>query len=934
MHAEPAQRLQGLEQLLPDSAELAQLLIADPASEVRIAAAKRCTDVVALGAAWRAEPDPTVRLAIASALAPALATTPDGVTVQAILESNDCTDALRADVVRRAGDAERRRKAIEHIRDEAPLLELALGAEHAETRLAAAARVRSQEGLERLVQAAKDKDRGVARLARQRIDLINQQRKQQAEAANIISQLDTLESDPGPILTAVVELDRRWEALDVSGDTELTEGFRVARAKVHARFDREQETQRARLQFERRLREWLGELGSALALEANAEAEELTGLRTELAALRALAQEHNDAAASSQLDEAERNIGSREEERQALGIAQSLVSEAEQLATGEHIDSAQLVVRWQALSRAVRTPDLTRRFEAAVLAIEKRRIDQVEAAKQEASAKRHRLHGLLHDAEQALAAGQLQAARSAAEGIKPIRAEAGNLPKPTVQRISRLLHQLAELERWESFGQKNARMQLCDRAQALATHKSDPAQLAREVQALRKEWKALDEQHAGVPKALWERFDVACETAYAPAAKHFAELAARNKEARRRREEFTAAAAEQALARLNEPRDWREIEHWLRDADRKWRDGELGSVNPSAWKALDTKYKAALAPLRDALSAARDQARAGREALIEEALALAPKATERDALAQIKSIQARWREQARTLQLRRRDETALWERFRSACDAVFNARHAKRKEEDGRRHDLRRLLESVCAKLEKLALGTDSAGAEMDDHAIRIEQREQQGQWATQSAANGQAARDLEPRFKRANTAIDAVLSARAKSRKAAVWKTLAAKERLCDALDVLLRSGAEPSAIGTSREALLEQWAALPALPEAWERKMLARRDAALGALVDPASAGDYSQRVDRGLKPRSQYLVELELSLGLDSPADCQEQRLAIQVKQLKERFKGSTSGDTSDPGERLIAWCALPGVCSVADNERVERIFSMMGKRRAGS
>jgi hypothetical protein len=107
-----------------------------------------------------------------------------------------------------------------------------------------------------------------------------------------------------------------------------------------------------------------------------------------------------------------------------------------------------------------------------------------------------------------------------------LKTAAGTLPKPTTQRLSRLVQQLTDLERWESFGQHNARVQLCERAEALAAQ-TDPAQLAQDVQKLRNEWKALDQQHAGVPKSLWERFDRACEKAYAPAARHFAELAAR-----------------------------------------------------------------------------------------------------------------------------------------------------------------------------------------------------------------------------------------------------------------------------------------------------------------------------------------------------------------------------------------------------------------------
>ena len=531
MHAEPAQRLLGVRQLPTDSAELAHLLAADSAPQVRIAAAQRCTAIAVLAAAWGTETDHAVRVAIASALGIALTVTPDRAYAQATLEADYCTDAIRSDVARRARDLERRRVAIAAIRDEATLVDLALGAEHAETRMAAAECVRTLKGLQKLADAAKDKDRGVARLARQRIDAMNHRLWQQAEADAIITQLEALALDPGPILTAVVELDRRWQALDRTGDPACLDCFGVARGMVQARFDREQEAQRSRVQFERRLREWFSALGAALGPTALTGPDALAGLHSDLAALREQAQQRNDAAALSQLDEAEQRIRQWEEEQQALAGAQALVLEAEQFAARAAIDSAELLARWQALRLAIRTPALTRRFEAALLTIEKRRLDQVEAAKQEASARRHLLHGLLHAAEQALAAGQLQAARAAADGIRPLKAGAGDLPKPATQRLARLLQQLAELERWESFGQHNARLQLCERAQALATQTLDPQQLALDVRKLRTQWKALDQQHAGVPvpRALWERFDAACEKAYAPAAKHFAELASRNK---------------------------------------------------------------------------------------------------------------------------------------------------------------------------------------------------------------------------------------------------------------------------------------------------------------------------------------------------------------------------------------------------------------------
>jgi hypothetical protein len=454
-------------------------------------------------------------------------------------------------------------------------------------------------------------------------------------------------------------------------------------------------------------------------------------------------------AALEALAQAESRLVEREQEVAALADAEALVVEAEQLAAGTYIDHGDLPQRWEALDGALRTPSFTRRFEQALAAVEQRHRTHTELAQQEVQGARQQLHALLHAAEQGLAAGQLREARTAADEVKRLRAAAGTLPKPTAQRIGRLSQQLVELERWQAFGQHNARVQLCERAEALAQFSGEMRSLAQEVQNLRNEWKTLDQQYAGVPKALWERFDRACERAYAPAARHFAEQAARRKEARRKREEFIATAADQAQLLLTEPRDLRAIERWLRETDQKWREGELGSLEPKLWKELDARLKEALAPLRDVLGEARSQAKAVRKALIEETRELAAQALGRDTPGQVKAIQARWQEQAKALPLPQRDEKSLWEEFRAACDAVFKLRQEKRSESDQRRHEARRGLDEIVNELDALGRAADKS-----DEDIRRQMRQLQERWRAQPSSADAAWRSAESRY-RARTWCD-----------------------------------------------------------------------------------------------------------------------------------------------------------------------------------
>src|SRR5438132_12543815 len=190
LHADPARRITAVANLPPQSDELAVLLATDPAPEVRIDAANRCENLSVIATALENESDPAVRAALAATLGSLLSESPDTARATALLGAAQCTDAMRADVARRAPDVERRRSAIAAIRDEALLVELALTAEDAKTRMAAAQYVCTPEGLRKLADAARDKDRGVARLARKRLDAIGNREDDAVQAEGIVAQRD------------------------------------------------------------------------------------------------------------------------------------------------------------------------------------------------------------------------------------------------------------------------------------------------------------------------------------------------------------------------------------------------------------------------------------------------------------------------------------------------------------------------------------------------------------------------------------------------------------------------------------------------------------------------------------------------------------------------------------------------------------------------
>ena len=910
---DPAQRVLGVAALPANSAVLASLLALDPAPEVRAAAAARSIDLGTLGAALASEPLPEVRAAICIALGNVLASTPDSAAAQAFLATPGCPDPVRAEVALHTQDEDRLGAAIDGIRDEDVLVDVALAAAHARVRLAAAERVVAPATLRRLADGARDKDRGVARLARQRLDAIEHGAEQCVAADAILSQAEALALQPGPIASALVELDRRWKALDLGDDAERYARWDAIGLVLQQRFQREDEAHRAKVQLAQRLNAWLESMHAEPATAA------LSGLREELLALRSHAIESNNITALEKLAEAEQQLVKWEQAAPALAAAEALVIEAESLAAGTPIDNAQLPARWQVLDLAARTPALTRRFEAALLVIEQRRLAVVRAAEQQQGSARQQLHSLLHTAEQAIAAGQLQEARAAADKLRPLRSLAGLLPKPTMHRLGKVGQQIGELDRWQKFGQQTARVQLCERAEALLTQTLTPTALAREVQQLRAAWKKLDDENPGVPKPLWERFDRACEKAYAPAARHFAEESARYKQSFKQREAFIFAAEVHAPTLLTEPRDWRAVERWLHETDTTWRGSSLGSVQENAWKKLDARLKATLAPLREAFSSAREQAKVERQALITEAQALAAKASDRDAPSRVKELQSRWQVNSKSVTLAQRDERVLWETFRTACNAVFDARKKLRDEGAERSQAQRRAFEALCDQLEQLAGATDS-----DEGQVRRTQREVQEQWNKAIKESGPVPPPLDARFRSASTKIDGMLRGRSRAKEVAVWRALLDKERLCEELDALVIANENAEA-----DAVRDRWNVLPPLTALWEKQLVARRDAAIQAMADHDARARLQKRIKDGALMRSDALVELELMLRLESPPDLQSQRRAVQVRQLRDRFKGAGSDAAAD--RILLEWCAHPGVIDARDRGRCEQIIAAIERRR---
>ena len=298
------------------------------------------------------------------------------------------------------------------------------------------------------------------------------------------------------------------------------------------------------------------------------------------------------------------------------------------------------------------------------------------------------------------------------------RAASAPLPAGLERQLKRQLAELARMRDWAKWGDDQGREQLIEAAEALlsAAAEQDIEALAVSVRTLRDDWKRRDATQPA-SKAQWGRFDAILTRAFKPVLEF---------RARRALEEKAAAQAGAALC--DEFDAWRaspgstaagfkELEAKRGDFGRRVR--ALPFPGQQAERAMRKRFDKIFSALDARLNTARRAEAGRREALIAKAEAL-KNAPVGEAISTAIALQKAWQETG-GVHLGRKEEQALWARFHSATNAVFERRDeqrakqnealakrdAERKERDEKREVERRTVqhkhESHRGRFERLA---------------------------------------------------------------------------------------------------------------------------------------------------------------------------------------------------------------------------------------
>lgn len=831
------------------------------------------------------------------------------------------------------------------LKDEKFLADVAMRARGSEIRLAAAQRIASSVLLERVAQLSRDKDK---RVYRHCTDLLKQRQlaeKQATRAQAIGDELRHLLAAAPLPNTRLLELNKELGGLVDAG--EAGQACQALMQQALAQLHQESEA----------LRDLHAQHKLAIALAAECGQtqakcpewpwnEVLADWQNRAACLRQayaklpswLANQTAARGLGTSLGEIEARLANLAETSERMLVCEQWLGELE--AVGESIadavavwsamakpENAQLCAaletRWQVLkpspvvagaNESVHDASLEVPHEAAI----ETAVAEVEPASCEAvisepakpSPRQPRLDPevvakLMDQLEQTIAEGHLVDADAAARQIKSKLAGNG-LHGGLESRLHRLHAELETLRGWARWGTAQAREKLIEDARALLNGEQEVEALAVAISTLREAWKRLN-AHAAAPKALWESFDAVLEQAYLPVAAHRAEQAIRHAEARALREAL-CAEWDAELAAI----DWTQADFKAIDARRteiikQWHAAP--QVNFRDERLLRKRFDGLIGGIDQQLDAARAAEYARREQLIAAAQALQEQPDLRQAMAEAKALQQRWSKEATPVRLKRNDDQKQWQRFRAACNLVFERLDAQRAEQNAQRQEQ---MQARSVLLDRFAASLEGADVE----AVKRALSEFRATWGASRPSAREADDGLETRARdlqqQAQQRLDQVHQEKHRAR----FVLLAQKAALAQRVEMAALSGHRLEAVLAEAQ---QAWDTLARLPGASE-SLLAQRFAAATRATESELAAGRNQRKGQ--------LLDLEISLGLPSPEQYATARRERQLGRLQNRF-GAASEVEQEPEALLIRCYATPAASDALDEQRLAAVAQKLAQ-----
>ena len=474
---------------------------------------------------------------------------------------------------------------------------------------------------------------------------------------------------------------------------------------------------------------------------------------------------------------------------------------------------------------------------------------------------------LLDELTENIKAGHLKPAKGLQQKIrKNLDRLEHEQSKVFAAQFQNLSADLTELDDWQGFAAAPKFENLCSEMESLINADLENKSRADAINNLQQQWKKLGslpdkKQH----NELWARFKKAADEAYKPCQEYYDDLSkvrAFNKEQR----ELICSQLELFFEQYDWANsDWKVIQQLLDKAHHEYK--HFAPVDKQVNKALLARFNQAIKPIQGKLSEFYQVNIDEKAALISACREL----LETDDLASSTELCKQHQQQWKTIGNAGRKEHALWAEFRKVCDAVFERRsqayNAQKQENNQRHNDADSIIAAAKALLEMPA---QQALSELTDYEEKI-------------IALELPAKSQQLKLNKLNDLKKAIESNKAQAKQAQadlLWVNALELAKQLAQLELKQEQNSE------AYQALIQQ-AQLPV------------------ALAPAFNARTNSDTQNNAFH---ELCLELEISMGLASPSEDQSARMAKQVQLLQLNMGKQAPARKQAIQELITRWCGL--------------------------
>jgi hypothetical protein len=500
--------------------------------------------------------------------------------------------------------------------------------------------------------------------------------------------------------------------------------------------------------------------------------------------------------------------------------------------------------------------------------------------------------GLIRLCSSALHAGNTRKAARFRQGIEEAMQAAPALPDYLARSLLQLDERLNELRQWKDYVVAPKRIELIEEMEALVGAQEEPEALAEHIRALQQEWRTINKGIASDASAEAERFQQAYRAAFKPCEAHFAAQAVvrrGNLEARRQvLERLQAFIASQD----NGHADYHLVMQVLREAPREWHSHS--PVDREASRNAENEFRQSMDRLRQVLNAWHERNAAEKSALIAQVRHLSSIEDTTQAIDGVVRLQALWKESG---PVQRDQAQALWDEFRTLCDAVYQRREQAYAQYAAGLEAARASAVALCEQVEQAGI---PAAAERPSMHSRVRE------WHDAFEALGELprteARGLRDRFDRAVARFEAGLAQLELRSAAAAESNLFEAARHIRAYERALMQEAANSEHETLRAAAETFMTGV----QGWPKGGLQVLKQAL-ARAGSVSAADVATR-ERALRA---VCIRSEILSSTPTPAEDDALRRDYQLRLLMEGLGQVVHADDRDWDAMVLEWVGIGAV-----------------------